>query len=44
MKITVIHGQSHKGVTYKMTHTVLEFLELLQLLRLIRKGLTGLIL
>ncbi|MCI6736763.1 MAG: flavodoxin family protein [Intestinibacter sp.] len=26
MKITVIHGQSHKGVTYKMTHTVLEFL------------------
>ena len=26
MKITVIHGQGHKGITYKMTSTVLEFL------------------
>ena len=26
MKITVIHGQSHKGITYKMAHTVLDFL------------------
>ena len=26
MKITVIHGQGHKGITYKITKTVLEFL------------------
>ena len=26
MKITVIHGQGHKGITYKMTKTVLDFL------------------
>ena len=26
MKITVIHGQSHKGVTYTMTKNVLDFL------------------
>ncbi len=26
MKITVIHGQGHKGVTYTMTQTVLNFL------------------
>lgn len=26
MKITVIHGQSHKGITYTMTNTVLRYL------------------
>ncbi|WP_455544111.1 flavodoxin family protein [Intestinibacter sp.] len=26
MKVTVIHGQSHKGITYTMTKNVLEFL------------------
>lgn len=26
MKITVIHGQSHKGVTYTMTQTILKYL------------------
>ncbi len=27
MKIVVIHGQSHKGITYTMTHTVLKHLQ-----------------
>lgn len=27
MKITIIHGQSHKGTTYTLTHTVLKHLQ-----------------
>lgn len=26
MKVTIIHGQSHKGITYTITHTVLKYL------------------